>query len=926
MIGVRSFQNGVSFVFYRLLLFGSFAGSGMAFIAIRERWAKTVLRFVFLLSFILVSTRLGSATTVIVPSDDDLIIGARLIIRGRVLSQATSFDEQRNMVFTYVTLRVQEVLKGQVTARRIVIKEPGGVAGDRGAVIHGAPVFHLNENVIVYLDTWPDGSLRVHQMYLGKFSIERDPATGEQIVVRQKAGPYVDVLPQSLSAGEARPVTDRMELSTYSAMVRAKLSANWYRAQEFESVHYNGIPVLPSPAGYNARVASGLIQPQYTFLSPSAPLRWFEPDSGQPVVFLVKPDGAPSSQITDDVTAAMTAWSSVSGSSLRLQMGGTTSQCGASGSINTIAFDNCDRQFSASPTCAGVLAVGGASYTPSQSKVVNGTTFFRAGLGHISFNPFANCHFSQRCNLQEVLTHELGHTIGLGHSNDSSATMYALAHFDGRCAGLRADDVNGVTFIYPSGAGGGGGGSALTVTSSSPLTSGVVGSPFSQTLSASGGTPPYSWSLISGSTPPGISLGSNGVLAGIPSGAGTFAFTIRVTDAVFQTADKSLSVTISSPGGGGGSGQSLNAVSVSQNVPAIVPPSQGFNVSMTWRNTGTATWSEAAGVRVGSQNPANNITWGGNRIVLPSTASIAAGQTLSVTLTVFAPSAPGTYNFQWQMVKDGVFFGDPSSNVAINVTSAGAINITSPSALEAARGVSFSHQLSATGGTAPYTWSIISGILPAGLTLNSSGIISGTPLAVGTLGFTVQARDSASRTADKLISISVTNPPVQVTTSSLARAVQGSNYTQQLNATGGSAPYVWLISGGSLPPGLSLNRESGIISGTPTLSGSFGFSATASDRIGSTASKSFVLSVLGPEAVPRITKVKYKPGGRKLIVTGQNFGATAVLVLDGLPLTPRSVEPTTIVAKPVSLSPGSYVLLVVNSNGISSESVSLTVN
>src|SRR5688572_14721286 len=75
------------------------------------------------------------ATTVTIPQDEDLIIGARAIIRGRVLSVSSAFDGER--IFTYTTIRVQEVLKGQIAERRIVIKEQGGQVGHRGSVIWG---------------------------------------------------------------------------------------------------------------------------------------------------------------------------------------------------------------------------------------------------------------------------------------------------------------------------------------------------------------------------------------------------------------------------------------------------------------------------------------------------------------------------------------------------------------------------------------------------------------------------------------------------------------------------------------------------------------------------------------------------------------------------------------------------------------------
>jgi hypothetical protein len=618
---------------------------------------RTWFRSLGLLILLMCAAQVTLATTITTPpADDDMVIGARAIIRGKVLSLSTGIDEQ-NRIYTYITLKVQEVIKGQITEHKIVIKEEGGQYGDRGSLIFGAPQFVLGEKVIVYLDTRTDGSLRVHQMFLGKFSIVKDKQTGQEMAVRQDADQGVRIVYPDDHDRARGPSTNQMELSAYVAMVRSRLEANWETAVKFEEDNYAGIPILPRPAEYDDSRRGG-IQPQFTLIHTAKP-RWFEPDSGQPVLFFVNQTGAPNAQILADVSAAMVPWSTIPGCALRVVNGGTTGNCTPSNTQNTVVFNNCDGRWSAGSGCQSVLALGGLSWT-GETTVINGTTFRRATQGFISFNPFASCNFGNSCNVREITTHELGHALGLGHSEFQDATMWGIAHFDGRCASVRTDDANGVLFLYPSGAGGGGPLSIVTST----LTGGLVNTPYTGVLIAVGGTTPYTWSLVSGSgsLPPGLSLSSNGTINGTPTTAGNYNFTVRVTDSASATVTKALSISVVS------GSTALDSQFVSQTVPTSLNPGQSFTVNIKWLNSGTETWGE--GFRIVSQNPPQNSTWGGNNVPLGGLFSVPQGQQLDINFTVFAPTISGTYNFQWQLYKDGPgYFGQMSTNVAIQVGS-----------------------------------------------------------------------------------------------------------------------------------------------------------------------------------------------------------------------------------------------------------------
>jgi len=185
-------------------------------------------------------------------------------------------------------------------------------------------------------------------------------------------------------------------------------------------------------------------------------------------------------------------------------------------------------------------------------------------------------------------------------------------------------------------------------------------------------------------------------------------------------------------------------------------------------------------------------------------------------------------------------------NLTINVTS---ISIANTSPLKAwTQGLAgYSETLIATGATpgSSLTWSIIAGSLPPGILLtkniDESASLSGTPTASGNYSFTVKVVEGA-KTATKQFSIPI-NTPLSVSTSSLAGSVVNLPYSQSLLAIGGTQPLSWSISSGSLPPGLTLNSGTGIISGNASSSGTFNFTVTVMDNIGAVANKPLSITI-----------------------------------------------------------------------------------
>ena len=175
-------------------------------------------------------------------------------------------------------------------------------------------------------------------------------------------------------------------------------------------------------------------------------------------------------------------------------------------------------------------------------------------------------------------------------------------------------------------------------------------------------------------------------------------------------------------------------------------------------------------------------------------------------------------------------------------------SVTTSSLAVGTVGAAYSQSVAATGGTTPYTWSISSGALPAGLSLNaSSGEISGLPTTAGTSNFTVKVTDNAALIGTRALSI-VIGTPVSVSTSTLAGATVGASYSATIAATGGTGSYTWALTGGALPAGLSIATGTGRVTGTPTTAGTANFTVTATDGVGRTSAKPLSITVSG--AIP----------------------------------------------------------------------------
>jgi len=386
----------------------------------------------------------------------------------------------------------------------------------------------------------------------------------------------------------------------------------------------------------------------------------------------------------------------------------------------------------------------------------------------------------------------------------------------------------------------------------------------------------------SSNQPVGVSLTSS-VAGNAIDQAQTVSITASVTNDS-KTAGVMWSVSGASGSQGTLSGQTTTAVTY--NAPPSV--TSAFTATVTATSITDATKSATVQIKV---NPLPSITTtslpqataGVAYSAAPSVSggtspfqwtitsgTLPAGLSLNPTSGVIAGTATGAGSASLTFKVTDTAGNSSSHAITLTVNPPPALTITTGSLAGAGLGVSYSQTLQATGGVPSYTWSVTSGSLPAGLSLSSAGVISGTPSGTtGTSNFTVTVTDSQTptpATKSASLSITVSIAPLSVTTTSLSGGVTGTAYSQTLQANGGNPPYTWSISLGALPANLSLNASTGAITGTPTATGTSTFTVKVTDSAQASATASLSITINGPLAITTTSL----PGGG----TGTSYSST----------------------------------------------------
>lgn len=408
---------------------------------------RTPLRAAGLLAWaiLLIVSGTGRAATLRAWTDADLVRAADRVVRGRVLDVRVAPREGSGVLETIARLAVVEDYTGETEAI-VEVREIGGALGDTRLEVPGAARFLVGDEVVVALER-RGGHLRPIAMGHGVFGVRT--SLGEAVLVRQDSEAHV-------VGGSAAP--GQQSLAGFTALV-ADVTGRTVRRPA---------PGLVAPTfGVAAAGATKPILAPYTLLGQ---MRWNQPDAGQTVWWYRNTLTAPPMAATTadgQLQTATTAWTAPEQATLTLAFGGTRFHAASSllncslppvpnGGLITFEDPNDDI------TTSGVIAIGGACSTSSGGAVVNGQSFSRITYGFVIFTTLAEMpSLSNSLFMARVATHEIGHAIGLGHTQTSGAVaspttniMYPSCCHSGTPVppAIGADDLAGLSAVYPASA------------------------------------------------------------------------------------------------------------------------------------------------------------------------------------------------------------------------------------------------------------------------------------------------------------------------------------------------------------------------------------------------------------------------------------------------------------------------------------------
>jgi len=344
---------------------------------------------------------------------------------------------------------------------------------------------------------------------------------------------------------------------------------------------------------------------------------------------------------------------------------------------------------------------------------------------------------------------------------------------------------------------------------------GFVGEFYTHTFEGEGGCGPalpYEFKILGGSLPPGVSLGSDGTVAGIPEQGGSWSFWLELGDedppsadwCVPSASERLFTITVA-PG-----------LHIEQKSLGPIVSGRPYSLQLAATGGGPQTWS----------------IWAGR---LPAGITLQANGLLSGT-----PTTVGNFTFIVQ-----VAVGERSDTQTLTLRVVEGLKIAQVTAPAAEVGRPFRMELTATGGEGQGTWSLSGGtLLPSGLSLDpATGVISGEPTLAGSFPVKVSVTDRLGFADTVDVSFGVA-AKLGIARKPLPAARVGRSYRAAVAALGGVAPRAWKILRGSLPAGIRLDKATGVLRGTPQRAATFRVWLQITDDLGATSTGTYTLKVL----------------------------------------------------------------------------------
>jgi|GEM_PF-646922 len=337
-----------------------------------------------------------------------------------------------------------------------------------------------------------------------------------------------------------------------------------------------------------------------------------------------------------------------------------------------------------------------------------------------------------------------------------------------------------------------------TITVTNPaVSSGTAGTAFSQTFTQSGGIGTTNFSLATGTLPAGLTLSAAGVLSGTPTQTGSFPITVKATDS----------------NGCSGTGPTYTLVIACQTITVTNPAVNSGTVGTAFSQT----FTQSGGIGATTFSTASALPAG----LTLSSAGVLSGtptQTGSFPITVTATDSNGCTG-------NGATY---TLTIACQT-----ISVTNPAVSTGTTGTAFSQTFAQSGAIGSATFSLASGTLPAGLTLSTAGVLSGTPTQTGSFLITVKVTDANGCTGTgPTYTLVISCPTITVTSPAANSGTVGSPFNVTFTQSGASGTATFTTSS-TLPAGLTLSAA-GVLSGTPTQSGTFPIVVTVTDSNGCT--------------------------------------------------------------------------------------------